>query len=378
MGGAQAMMRRRSAGAARLQPNSFAPAETRAATRSLLPTSAMQPNHSQPASEVPAARRRRLLLALAAAPFSAGLVFTPRTARGAQQAMIEGRDRWLFPAWESYVADDTPACLKVVDVIGAAVGKLAARGIHCTIVVAPLKARAAADKLPEGATLSPAVAQRYAAILTHAKQAGLDFVDAVAALSNVDTREDSTYIRADYHWSAHTAEAVADATADRLSAAGSLPGEPSNPPALGDWTETMTFGDLATLLPPDRRRVIGKDRFIVREELESGGLLAEAVPAVHVVGNSMVQPYLGFPQRLAYTLARPVGLTWTFGDTGPWKTLLNYLESPAFAQHKPKALVWQFNEGQMAYGPGASGQWDAPSIMGDGAWLDRVEKALAQ
>jgi alginate O-acetyltransferase complex protein AlgJ len=46
------------------------------------------------------ARRRRLLLALAAAPLAAGLSIAPRTARAAQ-GVIEGRDRWLFPAWDS-------------------------------------------------------------------------------------------------------------------------------------------------------------------------------------------------------------------------------------------------------------------------------------
>lgn len=327
------------------------------------------------------ARRRRLLLALAAAPFAAGLSLAPRVA-GAAQGVIEGRDRWLFPAWESFTADDTSACMATVDLIGKAAGKLRERGIRCAIVVAPLKARAAADKLPDGAALSPAVAQRYAAMLARAKSAGLDFVDAVAALVTVDTREDSTYIRADYHWSAHTAEAVADATADHLTAAGAFTGAAATPTALGEWTEEMEYGDLAALLAPERKRVIGKDRFIVREEADGtgndGGLLADAAPAVQVVGNSMVQPYLGFPQRLSHTLARPVGLTWKFGDTGPWKTLLDYLESPGFAQRKPQAIVWQFNEGQMAYGPGASGQWDASSIIDETAWLDRVDKALAR
>ena len=327
------------------------------------------------------ARRRRLLLALAAAPLAAGLSFAPRTARAAQ-GVIEGRDRWLFPAWESLTTDDTAACMAIVDLIGKAVGKLSARGVRCTIVVAPLKARAAADKLSDGAALSPAVAQRYAAMLAHAKTAGLDFVDAVRALARVDTQEDSTYIRADYHWSAHTAEAVADATAEHLTAAGALAGEAAAPTTLGEWTEEMEYGDLAALLPPERKRAIGKDRFIVREAVDGagsdGGLLADAAPLVQVVGNSMVQPYLGFPQRLSHTLARPVGLTWKFGDTGPWKTLLDYLESPGFTQQKPQAIVWQFNEGQMAYGPDASGQWDASSIIAEAAWLDRLEKALAR
>ncbi|MBU6490188.1 MAG: twin-arginine translocation pathway signal [Burkholderiales bacterium] len=323
------------------------------------------------------ARRRRLLLALAAAPLAAGLTFTPRMARAAQ-GVIEGRDRWLFPAWESWTADDTSACLTVVDLIGKAVGKLSAHGVRCTVVVAPLKARAAADKLPDGTALSTSVAQRYAAILAHARRAGLDFVDAAAVLADVDTREDSTYIRADYHWSAHTAEAAADATARHLAASGPLPGEPGEPTELGEWTEEMEYGDLAALLPPERKRAIGKDRFVVREEPEGAGLLADAAPVVQVVGNSMVQPYLGFPQRLSHALARPVGLTWKFGDTGPWKTLLDYLESPAFAQRKPQAIVWQFNEGQMAYGPSASGQWDASSIMTDAAWFENIDKALAR
>ena len=323
------------------------------------------------------ARRRRLLLAFAAAPFVSGLAFAPRAARAAQ-GVIEGRDRWLFPAWESYEADDTQACLKVVDLIGTVAGKLAQHNVHCVIVVAPLKARAAAEKLPEGASLSAAVAQRYGAMLAKGKQAGVDFVDAAAALNDVDTHEDSTYIRADYHWSGHTAEAVADATADRLTAAGALHGEPAEQPALGDWTEEMEYGDLAALLAPERKRAIGKDRFIVREQTTDAGLLADATPVVQIVGNSMVQPYLGFPQRLAHTLGRPVGLTWKFGDTGPWKTLLDYLESPAFAAQRPQAIVWQFNEGQMAYGPGASGEWDASSILAEPAWLDRVEKALAR
>lgn len=345
----------------------------------------MRPNRSfnaeadTDAATAHALRRRRLLLALAAVPLAGGLSFKSRAAHAAQ-GVIEGRDRWLFPAWESFQDDDRAACMKVVQLIGNVAGSLAERGIHCTMVVAPLKARAAVGKLPDGASLSPAVAQRYAAILAQGKQTGLDFVDAAAALADVDTGADSTYIRADYHWSAHTAEAVADATAERLTNAVALRGEAAPANALGDWTESMEYGDLAQLLAPERKRAIGKDRFIVRQEVDkdSGGLLADATPVVQVVGNSMVQPYLGFPQRLSHALARPVGLSWTFGDTGPWATLLKYLESPAFTQQKPQAIVWQFNEGQMAYGPNATGQWNASSIMAEAAWLDRVSKALAR
>ena len=322
------------------------------------------------------ARRRRLLLGLAALPL-ASVPLLPRTARAAQQAVIEGRDRWLFPGWESFVEDETPACLRVVDLMAKVAERMAARGIHCTTVIAPLKARADADKLPDGQAVSAAVMKRYAALRARAAELKLDMVDGEAALAAVDTSADSRYIRADYHWSAHTSEAFADATAERLTASKALAGVRGEGTTLGDWTEEVNYGDLATLLPPERKRAIGKDHFIVRQAQEGGGLLAAAAPVVHVVGNSMVQPYLGFPQKLSNGLGLPVGLTWTFGDTGPWKTLVDYLESPDFKQNPPKAIVWQFNEGQMMYGPDATGQWDAKSIAPAPDWLARVAKALA-
>ena len=59
----------------------------------------------------------------------------------------------------------------------------------------------------------------------------------------------------------------------------------------------------------------------------------------------MVQPYLGFPQKLSNAIDNPVGLTWTFGNVGPWKTLLNYLESPAFKSAQQDCAKLQPNGG---------------------------------
>ena len=136
--------------------------------------------------------------------------------------------------------------------------------------------------------------------------------------------------------------------------------------------------ELADLLPPEKKKAVGKDHFFVRQAGNNKDLLDSAPSLVQVVGNSMVQPYLGFPQKLSNAIDNPVGLTWTFGNVGPWKTLLNYLESPAFKSAKIKALVWQFNEGQMMNGPNAATQWDAASIMAEDAWLARLDKALAR
>jgi alginate O-acetyltransferase complex protein AlgJ len=71
-----------------------------------------------------------------------------------------------------------------------------------------------------------------------------------------------------------------------------------------------------------------------------------------------------------------VTLTWNPGDVGPWATLLQYLESPDFAQQKPQVIVWQFNEGQFHLGPDASANWNAKGVTSLSQWHQRIKKAL--
>jgi alginate O-acetyltransferase complex protein AlgJ len=322
--------------------------------------------------------RRRALRALTAAPLAGAVSMLPRFARAAAAttSVIEGRNLWLYPGWESLTDDATAGCLKAVDLIHQTADILAAHDIRTAIVIAPLKARSCPENLPEGTALSDAVTKRFEAMHTHAASLNLALVDSVTAISGVDAQFEK-YIRADYHWSGHSAEAVAARVAKRLTAMAPLKGNAGAGTRLGKWNEEVRYGDLAALLPPDRKKAVGKDHFIVRTAgPAAAALLDGGGPAVQVVGNSMVQPYLGFPQKLSNALDRQVGLTWTFGDTGPWKTLLNYMEAPTFKANLPQAIVWQFNEGQMMNLPSASGQWDASSVMADDAFLARVSKAL--
>ncbi|RFU48097.1 alginate O-acetyltransferase AlgX-related protein [Paraburkholderia sp. DHOC27] len=320
--------------------------------------------------------RRRMLHALGAASLASTLGWLPRSVRAAaSNNVIEGRNRWLYAGWESLTDDATSQCLKALDLVHLATQKMEARGIRCVMVIAPLKACTAAANLPDGTTLSAGVQNRYAALREHGHAIGLPILDGAAAISTLVTGQNA-YLRADYHWTAHTAEAFATRAAARLIKVGVTKGAPGEGSKLGAWNTEVHYGDLAELLPPDRKKAIGKDHFVVRAVVPEAALLDSAPPLVQVVGNSMVQPYLGFPQKLSNLLERQVGLTWTFGDTGPWKTLLNYLEGPGFAAHPPQALVWQFNEGQMMNLPSAAGQWDATSVMDDDAWLARVTKAI--
>ncbi|MEI6003419.1 hypothetical protein H3V53_42030 [Paraburkholderia bengalensis] len=197
--------------------------------------------------------RRRLLLALVAAPL-ASLALAPRGARAAAAtSVIEGRNLWLYPGWESLSDDATPACLKALDLIRRTTEQFDARGIRSVIAIAPLKARSCAENLPEGTALSAAVTARFAAMQSHARQLGLALVDSPAAIAAVGASQEK-YIRADYHWSGHSSEAVAQRAAELVAAAGPLKGEAGAARAWANGTKRSATATLRRCCRPSVRR----------------------------------------------------------------------------------------------------------------------------
>ncbi|MFM0247332.1 alginate O-acetyltransferase AlgX-related protein [Paraburkholderia sediminicola] len=331
-------------------------------------------------SKSPFSGRRQVLRAACALAVSAGLgLMAP--ALQAAPLVLEGKDGWLFPGWESLTDPDAGGLAAVIAQLRDTQTLLAAHDIGLVVIVAPMKARYYADRLPDGQALGPQVANRYKDMLAQLTAAGIKTVDLDAPVASISAGGHEPFFRGDYHWTAWSAEAAARTLAPVIRTNWKLTGAAGSGTVLGGWTEERRFGDLAELLPPERKKTVGKDLFTVRTTQAPGaapGLLDDQPSPVHVVGNSFVQPYLGFTQMLSNQLDRPVGLSWNFGNVGPWATFLKYVESPEFTAHKPQVLVWQFNEGQFSYGPGANGKWDAQSIMSDKAWHDRVAAALAK
>ena len=207
-------------------------------------------------------------------------------------------------------------------------------------------------------------------------KAGVASLDLEPILQKTGPSGHDAFWRADYHWTAWAAEDAAQGAADLLRQRYPLTGEPGGGTALGPWVQKRMFGDLAAnLLPAAKRKLIGRDAYTVRQEVEKDLLIDDAPAPVHVIGNSFVQPFLGFPQRLSNILDRPVTLTWNPGDIGPWATFMQYLESSDFAAQKPQVIIWQFNEGQLHLGPDAS-QWTARQPPSRSEWLQRLDKAL--
>jgi len=299
------------------------------------------------------------------------------TAVHAASAVITGKDGWLFPAWESLNKVDNAGTARSIGLIKDVQQQLAREKIALVVLVVPMKAPFYAQRLPDDQPLSPAVVQRYDRLQNELGKASLTTLNIKPILQQTEQGKQTAFYRADYHWTAWSAENTADATAKLITGRYRLQGEPGGGAVLGEWFDKRAFGDLASnFLPAIKRKAIGRDIYTVRHQVEKDLLIDDAPAPVQVIGNSFVQPYLGFTQKLSNALDRPVTLTWNPGDVGPWATLLQYLESPDFAQHKPQVIVWQFNEGQFHLGPDAAANWNAKGVTSLNQWHQRIKKAL--
>ena len=317
---------------------------------------------------------RRLPLS---AMFAGVLLSFCGTGAQAASAVITGSDGWLFPAWESLSKVDTAGTTRSIALIKDLQQQLQRKHIGLLVLVVPMKAPFYAQRLPAAQPLSPTVAQRYEQLYGAMSKAGLTTLNIKPILRQTEQGEQTAFYRADYHWTAWSAENTADATAKLINERYKLQGQPGGGAMLGEWFDKRAFGDLASnFLPAVKRKAIGRDIYTVRHQVEKDLLIDDAPAPVHVIGNSFVQPYLGFTQKLSNALDRPVTLTWNPGDVGPWATMLQYLESPDFAQQKPQVIVWQFNEGQFQLGPDASANWNAKGVTSLSRWHQRINKAL--
>lgn len=298
----------------------------------------------------------------------------------AEALVIQGRDGWLFPIWEKLSDVHQSRIDANVALISAVKDQLANQGTQLVVVVVPMKASFYVDRLPASRPVSSEVLQRFASVVKKLEDAGILTVDTLSALRELEQSQQLAFFRTDYHWTAQGAEAIAELVEQLIEKSVQFDHGLGGGSALGDWVNVRRYGDLATrFMTAEQRLVLGRERFRVRAlPTENMALLDDDPAEIHLIGNSFVQPYLGFPQKLSQGLNRPVSLTWKPGNIGPWVTFLDYLESDEYLQNKPKLIVWQLNEPRMESGPNAAGDWDTASLMPDAVWLGRVRRAISR
>jgi alginate O-acetyltransferase complex protein AlgJ len=296
----------------------------------------------------------------------------------ARDAVLEGKENWLFAGWESLTVAKPAAEKTSIQLIADIDRILAEQDIKLIIMIVPLKPRYYQALLPDGAAMSEPVQKRYDYLLTELKSAAVNAVDIRDALKSIIEQKREVFYRADFHWTTFAAEAAADQIAAVIKSSGALPGKAGSGMPLGDWINDRHLGDLAAnFLSPEKKRIVGPESYTIRKPASgSGNLLDSEAAPVAVVGNSFVQPYFGFPQRLSNSIDRPVSLKWNPGDIGPWFTFLQYVESADFKASPPRFIIWQFNEAQVQNEPDAVGEWSPKSVLSPDDWRSKVSSAL--
>ena len=120
--------------------------------------------------------------------------------------------------------------------------------IGLVVLVVPMKAPFYAQRLPVDQPLSVAVMQRYDHLQNDLTQAGLTTLNIKPILQRTEQGKQTAFYRADYHWTAWSAENTADATAQLITERYRLQGDPGGGAALGQWFDRRAFGDLALSL----------------------------------------------------------------------------------------------------------------------------------
>lgn len=296
----------------------------------------------------------------------------------ARDAVIEGKENWLFAGWENLAVDRTSAERSSIQLIAEVSRNLAQRDIKLIVAVVPIKPRYYKALLPDGVSMSDAVEKRYDFLLTELRSAGVVAPDLRDALKAVVAEKKEVFYRADFHWTTFAAEAAADQVAAVVKSSGAIPGKAGSGTQLGDWMNDRHLGDLAAnFLPPEKKRIVGPDSYVIRKPPSGNSGLLDNEPApVAVVGNSFVQPYFGFPQRLSNQIDRPVSLKWNPGDIGPWVTLLQFFQSPEYKNNPVRFVIWQFNEAQIQNGPDATGEWAFQSVFVREQWRSKLLESL--
>ncbi|AVS88684.1 twin-arginine translocation pathway signal [Paracidovorax avenae] len=291
---------------------------------------------------------------------------------------VTGKDNYLFAGWGNAATPDWAGIDATVARVADVRRRLAAKGILLVAPVLPDKMVIYEDKLPDGMALAPEMRTRYARIVEKMRAADIPTFDDEAPLRALRAAGQPVYYRTDQHWAQPAADATAQATADLIrSLVPKLAGDPGTGLPLGSLSNERRYGDLADrFLSPEQRKAVGRETFTVRRAVEADSLLADIPAPVHVTGNSMVQPYFGFAQKLSNLLDRRVSVNWKPGDVGFWSVLMEYLESEGFRKQPPQVLVWQLFEPNFHLGPDARGLWDGPALISDADWNRRLQAAL--
>lgn len=293
-----------------------------------------------------------------------------------------GKNGWLFPIWDEVRHTDLKRIGKVAELLKNAVDILKQAHIQVVFALTPTKSRVYREFLPDDFKFSPDADHRYPSALDELSRAGgvmIDLLPPLMAYRGANPSE-AVFFKGDTHWTAAGAQVAATELARSIRAKVVLPASAKPGASLGSpATLTWEKNDLAALLPPPETSKYPLETYRICRPVERKGgadLIEDDTADVVVVGNSFMQPRLGFASMLSNQLNRPVSLSWKVHQFGPYQTLLDYLATDTYRRHKPNLMVWNMHETDMTMPVDARDVW-GQNAMQPQAFLSKLQQASA-
>ena len=297
-----------------------------------------------------------------AAAFATGSIVTRPASATIVDFVVVGKDDWLFAIYDEVRRTDLARVKTVTQLVNDAIGMMKQAGIETVVTLTPAKSRIYRDYLPADFQFSADAEKRYAMSLDLLRAPGTVVPDLASVM--LDQRkahpEVPVFLKADTHWTGPGAESAAMEVAKQIKAKLHLPASPKPGTQLGPLAPMrQAANDLADGLSDAAGAKYGPQTYMLHQPVQSvaTSLVADETFDVVLVGNSFMQPKYGFAPMLSNQLERPVSLTWKVHQSSPYKTLLTALGTDEVRRHKPKLLVWNFEETDMLAMTDEAGVW---------------------
>ena len=336
---------------------------------------------------IPPAPRRRspAIAALGLAALGMALPLLAQEAPG-----LVGRNDWLYYRYELTSGQDQAGITASIDLIQRISKVLQKNDVTVLVAMVPLKVRIHPENLPTSVKLTDSLQGQYGRMLKALRDGGVRVADLNTAFLKSPTRVSPMplFFRLDTHWSATGALLGAETIGEAINADPALKALLDATPEAGyklTWAtqEPLKKGDLITQLPKGSPPFEGEpvryfevDKLPAAQPASGVSLTGNSGVGITLLGSSYTHEWTKFPGAMRHVLQRDILSISVDASQGQWTGLHSYLRDDAFQSNRPKLLIWEMPERDMAAPP--QYKWrDARYSMDNTEWLMQAS-ALAQ
>lgn len=281
-------------------------------------------------------------------------------ANSQETSTVVGKDGWYFFRYERFEPKHKPDINTTLNLLEKANRLFKENDITVLFTITPLKIRLYPEFLPKEFQPHPAMLNNHSEALDKLRQSGAFVADQETAFktSISENQEKLLFLRQDSHWTPAGAMLAAKTLRTTISQNPLLKNLLNSTPSTSFeltpgarpmyWRSRDLIPDLPKGSPPPAPEMIST--FDVKPK-NSTLMEDKAPPSITLIGSSFVAKITQFANATRYTLQHDLLDISIPGTQGPWVGMESYLNNAAFIANRPKLLIWEIPERDLANPP---------------------------